>query len=877
MISSRWYCSYFLVVLTFLLRCSALAIAGDPAAVLPQEPRTASVQSPQEFFGFAIGSRHLRHDQVTAYWNYLAETSERVALIPFGASHGMRPLMAAAISSPQNIGKLQELRKQRPMLTTGRFSGSLDDQKIVMFMGYSVHGDEASAVNAAPLVAYHLVASQSEEVSAWLEHSIFLVDPALNPDGIDRFANWANETRGRFASDSGDDREHNQPWPGGRSNYYWFDLNRDLLPATHPESQGRLKLFQQWRPNVVLDFHEMGGTSSYFFQPGIPARNNPLSPAQNLELTRKFATEHSKSMDEANELYFTEERFDDFYPGKGSTYPDLHGAVGILFEQGSTRGLKLVNESSNRHFRDTVANQVRTSLSSLRAAHTYRRELLALQRDFYAAALEAGTNDATTAYILTGSPSRIHAAAQLLSRHAIKVFQPVQEIRLNEQSFAVGNAIVVPTAQAEYQFLRSLMEPLQDFEENIFYDVSTWHLPSAFDIEMHRHQADVPGFWVENTWHPAQKLDSIPTVGENQPVSAFAFSPEELDAPRLVTALQRIGAAIRVSTSPSVATNAQQEEDLPIGTFLVLKQPNQSHWEKITKLMRSFDARTMSVKTITSGLTAVGPDLGSNTTLILPKCKPLLIVGEGTTSNEAGALWHFLDQRLNQPTTLVDAARIGSVELSSYTCVILPGGGYSDWGREQVEQLKAYVRSGGTVIAVTSSISWLKRSELLAKVPPEAVSQGQSKAAESPQELLFGDAETAHALETIAGAFVNVHVDPTHPLAYGFTDTEIPVFRDHTSRFDLPQNPYHTVGRYTQVLAGYVSSRNRERLAGSAAVWVEPAGKGKFILLADNPVFRGYVRSSERFLTNAVLIGPAFSLPSAPATDSASHEDEHAH
>ena len=203
----------------------------------------------------------------------------------------------------------------------------------------------------------------------------------------------------------------------------------------------------------------MSGSSSYFFQPGIPERNNPFSPPRNFELTRLFAQSHAAAMDQAAELFYTEERYDDFYAGKGSTYPDLHGAVGILFEQGSTRGLRLRNTRTDRHFRDTIANQVRTSLSSIRAANQWRDPLLSFQTDFYRRALQLGRVSATTAYLLTGSASRIQAAGELLKRHSIAIYQPADAVRFQGELLPPQNVLVVPSAQSEFTFVRSLMEP----------------------------------------------------------------------------------------------------------------------------------------------------------------------------------------------------------------------------------------------------------------------------------------------------------------------------------------------------------------------------------------------------------------------------------
>ncbi|MFN3189551.1 MAG: M14 family zinc carboxypeptidase [Aureliella sp.] len=855
--------------------------AEDPCDVLPADERAVDILSPGDFFGFAVGSRHLRHDQVIAYWRYLASSSDRVELIEYAQSHGKRPLQVLAISSPANISDLENIQKRRTRLTSGRFRGHIQDEKVVMYLGYCVHGDEASAINASPLVAYHLASSLSPSVASWLEQGIYLVDPALNPDGADRFANWSNENRGRFPSASSLDREHVQPWPGGRTNYYWFDLNRDWLPTVHPESQGRIKLFHQWKPNVVLDFHEMSGSSSFFFQPGIPARNNPLSPGRNLELTREFAKEHVRRMDAAGEAFFTEERFDDFYPGKGSTYPDLHGAIGILFEQGSTRGLKLTNDRTDRHFRDTVANQVRMSLSSLDSANRLKDELLEFQTDFYAEALGAGESAYVTAYLLHGTPSRILAAAQILRRHRIQVAQSDSPVHVDGQVLDPEQVLIIPTAQPEYTFVQSLMEPLQDFRENIFYDVSTWHLPSALDLGMIRFQSTLPESWMKPfvagqssqaaTEARSDSLDAAALAG-------IAFEPTELGAPAMVVALQQIGAKIRVANAPFVAVTPSATKTLPLGTFVLVKQANVANWSRIVQRAKQLgQANQIEVVAIQSGGTPVGPDLGSDTTSALVKSEPLLVVGEGTSAYTAGAIWHFLDHRMRQPATLINAERLQSTPLDSFSSVILPAGSYGGWGAAEAEELRRYCNAGGTVIGVASAIRWLQRYELVPESSSTDTNHADHKTETSTSEApRFGDARTQRALESIAGVFLKTKIDPTHPLAYGFADESVPTFRDHTLVFRTPKNPYQTVASYEGLIAGYASQRNRNRLEHSAAVFVQPVGQGNIICIADNPVFRGYVRSSERFLTNAILLGPSISVPSAPS-DESSASDGHGH
>ena len=335
-----------------------------------------SIPNPKSHFGFDVGFRHLEHGQVVSYLQALAEASARVSLRQYGHTHGGRPLLLLTITSKKNRNRLDEIQRKSRRLTKANGENiETEDLPAVINMGYGVHGDEPSATNCAPLVAYYLAAAQGEEIERILENCVILLDPCLNPDGFNRFATWANRYRGRVLNPDPQHAEHNQQWPPGRTNYYWFDLNRDWLPLVHPESRSRMRWYHKWKPNVVLDYHEMGTNSTYFFQPGIPQRTNPLTPQKNVDLTNKFGEYHARALDERGSLYYTQETFDDFYMGKGSTYPDLHGAVGILFEQASSRGHVQENQDGLLTFYDTIANHFATSLSSLKATVDLRKEL----------------------------------------------------------------------------------------------------------------------------------------------------------------------------------------------------------------------------------------------------------------------------------------------------------------------------------------------------------------------------------------------------------------------------------------------------------------------------------------------------------------------
>ena len=853
----------FASVVTARAERPSLNTQGLPVTdYLPEGSFDTNIQTPEQFFGFKLGSRHLLHHQVAAYSQYLAEASPHLRMLPYATSHGQRSLYVLLVTRDADTLDLQQLEQQRRSITSGDSTPSLDGKKAVAYVGYTIHGDEASGINAFPAVAYYLAAGSDTLRNQTLDRSILLIDPCLNPDGSDRFANWVNENRSRFPGSHDQDREHSQSWPRGRSNYYWFDLNRDWLPTAHPESPGRIELFHQMKPNVVLDFHEMGSSSSYFFQPGIPARNNPLTPDSVFQLTRQFAAEHAKAMDQAGELYFTEERFDDFYMGKGSTYPDLHGAIGILFEQGSSRGLLSSNDRYTRSFTDTVANQVRTTISSLTALDKSHDQLLQHQADFYQEAMRMAESAAVQAYVLhaRGDTSRISAAAELLRRHDIQLSIPTSAITVDGIDLAAGSALIIPAKQPEYRFLQSLMQREQTFRENIFYDVSAWTLPLAFDLDVIEFRSDLPENWTGSTEQDSLTTSPVENESESDGILAYAIEPISLDAPSLIVKLMELGCEVRVAYDPFTAEDREgQPQSFVRGTWLVAKPTNTKLWDELGKKIADYTRdSTVKVTPLLSGLSPIGPDLGSDANKVVPQANVLLVVGEGTSSLDAGALWHFFDHRFELPATIINAEDLSGFDLASYSCVVMPNGSYQTISASGLGKLEDYVAGGGTVVALQSAINWLQAKGLVSKQDP-VMEPPTSSTIVQPQR--FADASDASALESIAGAIFEVKIDATHPLAFGFPDASVPVFRDSETVYPVPSNYLTTAGKYEAVMAGYVSARNRERIANSAAVWAENKGSGRVICIADNPVFRGYFRGSERFLTNAILLGPTLRVP----------------
>ncbi|MEJ2005075.1 MAG: M14 family metallopeptidase [Cyclobacteriaceae bacterium] len=352
---------------------------------LPDESFNPDIPAPSEIIGHEVGEWHVTHDKLVQYMYAISMASERISIEETGRTFEGRPLLILTITSPSNHSRLEDIRSAHIKLSDPQSEPgmAIEEMPAVVYMGFSIHGNEPSGSNASLLTAYYLAASNSEEVKTILENTVILFDPSFNPDGLQRFATWVNSRKSQVTSADPQNQEQNEPWPGGRTNHYWFDLNRDWLPAQLPESRARLKTYHSWKPNVLTDHHEMGHNSTFFFQPGIPSRNNPLTPNRTYDLTEEIARYHARALDSIGSLYYSKESYDDFYYGKGSSYPDVNGGIGILFEQAGSDGHLKESVNGILTFPFTIRNQFNTTLSTLRAATALREDLLRHQQDFY--------------------------------------------------------------------------------------------------------------------------------------------------------------------------------------------------------------------------------------------------------------------------------------------------------------------------------------------------------------------------------------------------------------------------------------------------------------------------------------------------------------
>lgn len=851
------YLSLLLGLLVFSSPASKAQISSPDIELyyyLPSEvDLNPNIPTPESFFGFEVGTWHLRYDQITAYMNVLANASDRVSIKQYGQSYEQKPLFVLSITSERNQQRIDQIRKDHILLTDPARSEQIDvaKQPVVAWLGFSVHGNEPSGGNASVLVAYYLAAAQNGEVVDWLDKTVVLLDPVINPDGFNRFAVWANMHRGKNLDPNSGSREHNEVWPGGRTNHYWFDLNRDWLLQQHPESQGRLQQFHAWKPNVLTDHHEMGTNATFFFQPGIPSRNNPLTPAKTFDLTEKIAGFHADALDRIGSLYYSKESYDDFYYGKGSTYPDVNGAVGILFEQASSRGHLQESQHGDVAFPFTIRNQFTTALSTLRAVNELRVEMLEHQRTFFKDALAMGRSAEIKGYVFgeSADPERSAQLANLLFRHNIKIHRLAKDIAVGENRFEAGKAFVAPTDQAQFRLLTAVFERRTSFQDSLFYDVSAWTLPYSFDLPFaEMGKRDMNGVL-------GQRLtDLISHEGRFEYEDddlAYTFAWDHYLAPAVAYQLQKQGILLKVATESARVLGADglvqvREGDviLPLGIQKVKASEIRG---SLDRLSRRYGVDIYGLKT---GDSATGKDLGSRSFPMLERPKVAIVTGSRASSYEVGEVWHLLDYRFDFTVTLLPTDEINAASLESFNRLILVNGTYSDLDERQTAELRRWVGQGNVLITQKGGSAWASSNKLGAATFLENDNENEIYRPYHLQDRFAG-------AQVIGGAIFRNTIDASHPLGWGIRDGQIYVFRNSTRFFEIPKNTYAAPLLYpdSPLAAGYISTSNHEKLGGTAGVVVSRIGRGRSIQFADNHNFRAFWYGSNRLFLNAIYFG----------------------
>ena len=811
-------------------------------------PYDSNIQSPEEYLGYEIGFEHTRHDLIVAYLKYLSNVSEKAKIIKYGESHEGRDLIMLTVSSTKNLNNLEKIKDEHLKHTVPGFKTKIDNSlPIIINLGYGVHGNEPSSAEAAILAAYTLVASENNKIKRLIENSVVFIDPTINPDGRDRHSQWANQYKSINLVADSNDAEHNEAWPRGRTNHYWFDLNRDWLLGINPESRGKLKWYHSWYPNVVTDFHEMGTNSNYFFEP--MKRNasvKPMIPDENYSvLSPIFAEYYVKALDSIGSFYYTKESFDETYPGYGSSYPDVQGAVAILFEQASSRGHLQETNYGTMSFGFTIRNQYLSSIATVEAAVDNKDLLRDYQMRFFNSSITEFKNEKVKAYEFGDmyDQNRNKAFIDKLLLHKIKVYNS-------------KGKFVVPVNQPQSRMVKNFFETHSKYVDSVFYDASAWSVSNIYNMK----SKELKSFFGESEIKSTEGF--VKNLKPKKSNYAYVMDWDDYNSPAALNHLQKNGiitySAFKPFTIKVNGTNSSKKFNYGSVLIPVSKQNISSEklFDIISEMQNKFEVPVYNSE---SGYSLRGIDLGSNNFRINKPVKVALLIGEGVNSYEAGEVWHLLDTRIGLPLTKLKLNQFSGTSLDKYTTLIMVSGSYNQLGKDEVKKIKKWVDKGNTLITIARGSSWAINSKLINE------SLVESKKDSTYSRKNYVESREYIGRERIGGVILRADIDLTHPVAFGYNDTSIPVYKNNNVFINKTNNDYSSVATYSKDfhIDGYISELNKKDfIPGAASLIISKIGTGRVVVFADNPNFRGTWYGTNKLFLNAIFLGNNISVPS---------------
>ena len=862
-----------LLLLTVLSLFALLTAHAKPVDYFQVEGVTydATIPAFEDQAGYEIGERPVRISDMLSYLEDLADRSDRISVETIGYSHERRPILTFTVTSPSNHANLESIRQTHLQ----RLAGEADPEAapMVLWINFGVHGAETSSMDAAIPLLYHYAAARGPAVEDQLQNAVMIFTVVFNPDGHARRIDHV-ETFWSYGDNTDINDAAHTMWIEARTNHYWFDLNRQWLLLTQPESRAWIRKWHEWKPMVSADYHEMGSSSPYYFHPGEELRRNPLISKRARELTQGIGRRHAAFLDSEARLYWTESGFDNFYIGKGSTYPQINGSLGILFEAGAARGGAVETERGLVETADNVRTQFRTALTTLQGSLDLRSEITAYQRDFFAENARQAQPDGVAGWIFTakGDPERAARFVRLLRLHDIEVHHLERDVSLDDETFAAETSYYVPMAQTNNRMIRGIFERFTEFEENVFYDVSGWTLPLAYDLDY------AP---VRRGALRAISLGS-PAEGAFQSAPAparasygYIFDWSHTYAPRALNRILAADLMARAAMKDAVVRTSSGDLEFGRGSIFVPLARQEASHEEIHALMETIAAEDgVPVYAATSGLTpSVGRDLGAAREFrILKEPRVVLAYDGGLSRYDVGEVWWTLDYRHRMPVTLVHMDQLQRLDWDTYSHLVLVGG---EVGLEEslTENLQGWIKTGGTLIATRDAALWAQDTLLAsdedtskedssgAKKADEAEAETSS---ETDQRLDFAEMTLRDAEHVIGGAIFAADLDTSHPMGFGFANRDLPVHRNRAFTLERPEgNPYAVPVQYAEqpLLTGYASERRRDEIAGTPSMVAQRVGQGALILMADNPVFRGTYPGTEKLLMNAIFFSGLIDRP----------------
>ena len=819
-------------------------------------------KSPKEFLGYELGDRYTRHHKVIDYFQHIDNANANVKLIKYGETYEKRPLHLAFISSPANFAKLENLRLNH-LKTAGVVKGDAGEDIPVVWLSYNVHGNETSSTEAAMKTLFALVDPANKDTKKWLENTIIIIDPCINPDGRDRYVNWFNETSNTPYNINPDAKEHHEPWPGGRANHYLFDLNRDWAWTTQVESQSRIAEYNNWMPNIHVDFHEQGINNPYYFAPAAEPYHEVITDFQR-EFQVAIGKNHAKHFDKNGWLYFTKERFDLLYPSYGDTYPMYNGAIGMTYEQaGHGRaglGIKTADEDVLT-LKDRITHHYTTGISTIEIASLNAEKL---KKEFKTYFDKARTNPIGKykSYVVSHSNNKdkINSLRVLLDRHQIEYGLSNTTSSVKGFSYKTnktttvklsGNDLVVNTHQPKSNLIKALFEPNTKIADSLTYDITAWSLPHSRGLDAYA----VPTKLATKT-APTVKIGGSLT-GASKPYAYLSKWNSTYDAEFLGYLLQH-----KVKVRFSKAPFSVEGKNYKAGSLVITRKGNENLGDKFDETIKEATKKfNRDIYGASTGFVSSGKDFGSSTVAYLKAPKIALLSGDGVSSLSFGAIWHFFEQQIHYPVTVLDTDYFNRVNLSKYDVLILPNGYYgSVLGKERLKEVKEWVQAGGRLIAIDRALSTFAKSKEfdLSNFKDDDEKKEKEEAEKALKEKLeleaYDNLERKSVSNLITGSVFKATMDNTHPLGFGFEK------QYQTLRLNGNKYAYLKEGSNVSVIkskndqiSGFAGSNALKNIERSLVFGVESKGRGAVVYLADDPLFRSFWENGKLVFCNAVF------------------------
>ncbi len=812
-----------------LLRYIALAISITSTA---QE-----LKSPSAFLGYELGTRFTRHHEVVDYFNYISEAAaDRVQFHEYGRTNEHRPLVVAYVSTAENMARLEDIRTAHLNSTRGGPSGT----KAIVWLGYNVHGNESVSTEASMQTIYELLTSKQ----AYLENTVVIIDPCINPDGRDRYVNWYNQYKNTPGNVDPNSKEHHEGWWNGRSNHYMFDLNRDWAWLTQTESRQRLKEFNKWLPHIHVDFHEQGVNNPYYFAPAAEPFHEVITDFQR-DFQVLIGKNHARYFDANGWFYFTKEVFDLFYPSYGDTYPTYNGAIGMTYEQGGggDAGLGiLMSGGDTLTLKDRIAHHLTTGLSTVEVAAANVDKLNTEFIKFY-----SDRDFNYKSFVMSGNRDHLDALARLLDQHEISYssVRPGTQKGFDYKSGKTGSqktgnqGMIVSTDQPRGTLVKVLFEPNARLSDSLTYDITAWSLPYAYGLEAIASETVVNG----ETYEKAEVRKIVP----EDKAYAYLTDWNSMDDARFLAELLKHEVRVRCAQRPFRMDGKLYDR----GSLIITRADNKhlSNFKGI--LAKAASAHRQDLQATSTGFVEGGKDFGSGYVELVPNVTVGVLAGGPTSTLRFGEIWHFFEQQLHYPVSILDAEYLEELDLSKYQVLVLPDGtDYSTYMTEGLRgKLKGWVSQGGRLIAMGGAIKSIGGEDGFGIKLRES-----SKDTTVTEVKSYELTQREQISNEITGAIFKTRVDPTHPLAYGYGEAYYSLKLGGDNFDYLSEGTVAYLEDTPRPVAGFAGNGALKKLGRTLVFGAESHGEGQVVYLADNPLFRGFWENGKLFFANALFL-----------------------